>query len=163
MLKENETLDPDTEKKFGYLSLICNYKHEINYKVFKEQYVGEELFDFIEETKKCSDLFVPVITDEGLCYTFNILDRSQLLRDDVMQYKNFHKAPQLSNWTLDQGYPNTDQLITYPRRALFAGAIFALEAKLTTYEDDLDYVCGSSIQGYTKRIPKYVFQETQKL
>lgn len=31
----------------------------------------------------CSELFFPVITDEGVCYTFNLLGRDELLRDNV--------------------------------------------------------------------------------
>ncbi|XP_018572878.2 pickpocket protein 28-like [Anoplophora glabripennis] len=165
MLRENKTLEPDMEKKFGYLSLLCDRKNEINYADLKDQLAGNQLFDFIDEVspkfsdmiseckfmgveENCTELFFPIITDEGLCYTFNLLDRSQLLRDDVVIYKDYHKAPRLSNWTIQYGYGENDSLITYPRRALFSGAIFALEAKLKIYEQDLDFACGSSVQGY---------------
>ncbi|CAG9833086.1 unnamed protein product [Diabrotica balteata] len=63
------------------------------------------------------------------------------------QYKDFHRA-KLSNWTIENGYSLDDGAITYPRRALYAGAIFSLEGVLTVKDEDLDYSCGSSIQGF---------------
>lgn len=53
-----------------------------------------------------------------------------------------------TNWSLDTGYPITDDAMTYPRRALYSGALFALEGKLTTHDDDYDYLCGSISQGF---------------
>lgn len=31
----------------------------------------------------CSDIFTPLVTDEGICYTFNMLDRNELFREDM--------------------------------------------------------------------------------
>lgn len=42
--------------------------------------------------------------------------------------------------------------MTYPRRALYAGAIFSLEGILTVYDEELDYSCGSSVQGFKVKI-----------
>ncbi|KAG5867983.1 hypothetical protein JTB14_023134 [Gonioctena quinquepunctata] len=68
-----------------------------------------------------------------------------------VHFKDYHKAPK-SNWTTDGGYSQYDGTKTYPRRALFAGAIFALEGILTVYDEEMDYVCGSSIQGFKVQI-----------
>lgn len=51
-------------------------------------------------------------------------------------------------WSLEHGYPPEVGRNTYPRRALFAGTSYALEAKLKVHQDDFDYFCGSSLQGY---------------
>lgn len=37
------------EKKFGYLSLLCERKNGINYTSFKDQYTRNQVFDFIDE------------------------------------------------------------------------------------------------------------------
>ncbi|CAH1104796.1 unnamed protein product [Psylliodes chrysocephalus] len=163
-LKEkNLEINSEEENKFGLLSLLCQYNESMN---IETNFTGtsEEIQQFYEEVQpdffkiisdckfmaknvNCSDIFVPVFTDVGICYSFNLLDRNDIYRENVVQYKNFQSAPR-TNWSLENGYPITDGKNTYPRRALFSGVIFALEAKLTVYEEDLDYVCSSSIQGF---------------
>ena len=42
----------------------------------------------------CSELFTEVFTEEGFCYTFNMLDRKELFRTDVIDsyfYSLYHK------------------------------------------------------------------------
>lgn len=31
----------------------------------------------------CHDFFTPILTEEGLCYTFNMLDKTELLKNKV--------------------------------------------------------------------------------
>ncbi|KAJ8923406.1 hypothetical protein NQ315_001964 [Exocentrus adspersus] len=38
------------------------------------------------QNKSCNSLFFPILTEEGLCFTFNMLDRSQLLRNKVLVF-----------------------------------------------------------------------------
>lgn len=62
--------------------------------------IGSELFDFFREVQPkfyeditdckfmgekmdCQQIFKPIITDEGLCYVFNLFDRNDLFRDNV--------------------------------------------------------------------------------
>jgi Amiloride-sensitive sodium channel len=53
----------------------------------------------------CEDLFRKVITEEGVCYTFNGLDVYR--QDDESK----------SEWTLENGYANkTYRMDTYPRK-----------------------------------------------
>jgi amiloride-sensitive sodium channel len=86
------------ERKFGYLSFVCDKKPGLVYRSGK--YAGEDMLEFLESVQpnfyegasnckylgvryNCSELFVPILTDDGICYTFNIVDRTQLLSDIV--------------------------------------------------------------------------------
>ncbi|XP_072396599.1 pickpocket protein 28-like [Diabrotica undecimpunctata] len=165
--RKNESIDPENETKFGLLSLLCNYDENIN---IKSTFNGtsEDIIRFYEEVQpdffktisdcrfmgksfNCPDLFVPIFTEEGICYSFNMLDRHDIYREKVVHYKNFGSTFS-TNWSLEYGYPIGDQRLTYPFRALFAGVVFALEAKLTVNDSDLDYFCKSSIQGHKMEI-----------
>lgn len=76
-------------------------------------------------------------------------------------YKDFLRLNVSSNWTLIDGY-NTESQTTYPRRALFSGAKAGLTIDLVSYDDDLDYICGDSLQGYkVSRIQTKVLLHSQ--
>lgn len=38
---------------------------------------------FIGMHIECKTIMTPIITDEGVCYAFNVLDRKYIFRDDV--------------------------------------------------------------------------------
>lgn len=80
------------------MSFLCDKKFDIEYNSGK--FTDDEILEFFEEVQpkfledsfdckflgfnfNCSELFVPVLTDDGICYTFNIVDRTQLLSDIV--------------------------------------------------------------------------------
>ncbi|EFA00686.2 Pickpocket protein 28-like Protein [Tribolium castaneum] len=166
--RNNEPLTEEEERRFGYLSFICDTKPNIEYKAPK--FAGEEMLEFLDEAQpkflensfdcrfmgieyNCSELFVPIFTDDGICYTFNIVDRTQLLHDIVIHYKNFHKTKVAHDWTLEDGYVSSAGIDAYPRRALRAGVPFSLEIKMSVDVDDLDYTCGkTSVKGFKVQI-----------
>lgn len=49
---------------------------------------------FFGKLYNCSDIFFPVLTEEGICFSFNLLDRSQL----------FHKATSVPNFRSFQSF-----------------------------------------------------------
>ncbi|XP_056634912.1 pickpocket protein 28-like [Diorhabda sublineata] len=162
---KGESLTELEELKFGYVTLACRQDNNISFKsTLADRAAKEDIHTFLDSVQpdffktiskckymgyveNCSEIFTPIITDEGICYSFNILDRDQLFKDTVVHYKDFHKTKK-SNWSIVHGYSLNDEAITYPRRALYAGAIFSLEGVLTVKDEDLDYSCGSSIQGF---------------
>ncbi|KAJ8923402.1 hypothetical protein NQ315_001960 [Exocentrus adspersus] len=99
--------------------------------------------------ESCYDLFTPTLTEDGLCYTFNMLDRSEIFREKVAQYKDYMKHGRYSEgWTLEKGYPPDAPKDTFPRRAMSAGSTAGLFLVITAYKQDLDYVCRGPVQGF---------------
>ena len=53
--------------------------------------------------RKCSDIFRPIVTDEGMCCTFNTLPESVMYNNDVVD-KNQTEWEMWSHWDLELGY-----------------------------------------------------------
>lgn len=51
-------------------------------------------------------------------------------------------------WNLENGYPKTAKMDTFPRRALSAGYSAGLFLVLMAREPDLDYICKGPVQGF---------------
>ncbi|XP_063916764.1 pickpocket protein 28-like [Zophobas morio] len=163
----NEPLTEEEDRKLGYLSFLCSTNTNLNFNSGK--FTDEKMIDFFEEVQpkfyedsfdckylgrnyNCSDLFTPILTDVGICYTFNLMDRSQILSDLVTHHKNFHKTDASDDWTIEHGYKASAGLNTYPRRALYAGVPYGLDIKLKVHMDDLDSTCGALIKGFMVQI-----------
>jgi amiloride-sensitive sodium channel len=82
----------------SYISSLCSYHPELRFQI--NDFVGDDIFDFFEKVApkffenifecyymgisyNCSEIFAPIITDEGLCYSFNLLNREDILSDNV--------------------------------------------------------------------------------
>ncbi|RZC40060.1 ASC domain containing protein [Asbolus verrucosus] len=157
-------LTPLEAKQFEYMSLICKYQpNKLNYT--NNFTFSDEFYDIMNQVKpafvpwecmylgehtNCRSLFTPIITDEGVCYTFNMLNRSEIFRENVMQYKKYHWSWYKSNnWSVENGYTEDAGMSVYPRRALFAGAANGLSFNIITLDSHLDYACTkTSLQGY---------------
>ncbi|XP_056638388.1 pickpocket protein 28-like [Diorhabda sublineata] len=97
----------------------------------------------------CYNLFTPIITEEGLCFTFNMLDRSELFRENVYLHSDYMQHGKDSEgWTLEKGYPKSAKIETFPRRALSAGFSASLILVLKGHLPDLDYICKGAVQGF---------------
>lgn len=97
---------------------------------------------------KCSEKFHEVRTDEGVCYTFNMLDHKALLKDIVDDTLKYPKSDKKStNWSLQGGYSTNDADL-YPERALGSGFQAGLRVILVALKPDLDYNCKGPVQGF---------------
>lgn len=109
-------------------TLFCKWRNSVNY---------------------CTEFFSEIITEEGFCYTFNVLDASELFRDDILakdfEYLKHNKSS--TNWTLEDGYSTTDSE-TFPYRVLGPGAKAGLNVVLKLSDFDLDYMCRGPVQGF---------------
>ncbi|XP_055598387.1 pickpocket protein 28-like [Uranotaenia lowii] len=95
----------------------------------------------------CEDWFLRSMTEEGICFTFNGLDQSDLLRPQFLQNLNGWKAPS-TNWSRESGYPPSAGFEAFPFRALGAspqeGLVMVLASDI--FENDFD--CRSATKGF---------------
>ncbi|KAF5291424.1 hypothetical protein FQR65_LT01735 [Abscondita terminalis] len=171
-LKINDGVDENLEKikQFNYMSMICSSKLELftddeaagvvdpgiinffvevhpdfNYTVVNCSWTGINCDDSLDK------FFVPTITSEGVCYSFNMLDRDDIFTSDVSTdyFDTFfvkHQPP--AEWSLEEGYDEEAGLYAFPRRTLLSGSSGGLDLTFMTLESDLDYLCGDALQGY---------------
>ncbi|CAO1407458.1 unnamed protein product [Diamesa serratosioi] len=96
----------------------------------------------------CEKMFHKLLTDEGICWTFNMLDHSELFHnsiDKTLKYpRHGHKSP---NWTLQGGYSSYDAEI-YPHRVLGSGITVGLNIELRVKSSNIDYACNGPVQGF---------------
>ncbi|KAF5280821.1 hypothetical protein FQR65_LT14928 [Abscondita terminalis] len=169
IMKKNGQKFSDVQKKyFNYLLQICSTT-DLSYKG-DDEYVSEDFYNFLFEaqprfsdmideclwsglncTSQAKSTFTPLITSDGLCFSFNLLDRSDLFTEDVAlnYYKQFNIPHQmLSNWKLDEGYNVNYSENDMPRRTGLAGISGGLQITLFANSSNFDYSCGDAIQGY---------------
>ncbi|XP_058456439.1 pickpocket protein 28-like [Malaya genurostris] len=141
--------------EFGFNGLLFNETYDNDCaKILKSISIPQEqLFVYCEWHQlniNCTEDFTLVLTDVGYCYSYNLLASGDILREDQLHPDSEYIAETRSsyNWTLDNGYrPRTD-INTYPRRALGAGIKAGVFALLSVNEDDMDYLCSNSFQGF---------------
>lgn len=98
--------------------------------------------------------FTEVITDEGLCFSFNILQHRDIFHENI-DFHNFDNQSDIQNitndWNLDDGYKIIDNLSlhnSYPKRVCNVGRSSGLEITFHLNTSDLDYVCQGFDQGF---------------
>ncbi|KAJ8916815.1 hypothetical protein NQ315_005822 [Exocentrus adspersus] len=166
----NDTaLDEREQKLYNYMSLICN-PPEFIFPISDNSASGEDTFDedffkelhnisyinpflscsYMGNNRDCSHSFKPIITDEGICFTFNMLDRSEIYKDNTVQFRDYLTMDDLTyeNWSMSNGYSPNSGVYPYPRRALLAGAKNSLNVHLLTQKSDIDHTCKHSLQGF---------------
>lgn len=96
----------------------------------------------------CENLFHKILTDEGVCWTFNMMDHSELFNEQVDQSLKFPKhGHKSSNWTLQGGYTSYAAEI-YPHRVIGSGITAGLNLELRVKSSDIDYACKGPVQGF---------------
>ncbi|XP_022916751.1 pickpocket protein 28-like [Onthophagus taurus] len=103
-----------------------------------------------DRNETCDTLFYKMLSEEGICYTFNMLNRDAIYTNEVFHNKDFldhNREP--TDWTLESGYTSLeDDEETYPFRVVTAGAKAGITILLKANENDLDYVCRGPVQGF---------------
>lgn len=96
----------------------------------------------------CENLFHKILTDEGVCWTFNMLDHSELFNEQLDQSLKFPKHGHKSaNWTLQGGYTSYAAEI-YPHRVIGSGITAGFNLELRVKSSDIDYACKGPVQGF---------------
>nr|XP_008193548.2 PREDICTED: pickpocket protein 28 [Tribolium castaneum] len=145
---------------FNYINLLCDKNFIINNgeKILDDDFyhhihkLAPEIVmecDFMGVTYDCKNILTPVITDQGICYSFNILDRGLIFTDHVVQHDDFYEVLNDSkHFNTDSGYAPESGIDTYPQRALMSGALNSLDVYLKTNSNDTDYICSNFMQGF---------------
>lgn len=97
--------------------------------------------------RNCSELFHEVLTDEGICFSFNYLNASELYNEERLN-KDFHvtrhnKHSQYWNGSFTVNITEDD---IYPRRVLTGSE--GLRFEMVLPEFDIDYVCSGPVQSF---------------
>ncbi|VEN48136.1 unnamed protein product, partial [Callosobruchus maculatus] len=105
--------------------------------------------EYLDQRQVCKDYFTPILTEEGVCYSFNILDKADMFRDNVeFILPSYHSATPVKHWDVEKGY-TAFEIDAYPRRALRVGQKHALSVMLKTKKEDAEYDrCANYESGY---------------
>ncbi|XP_052756948.1 pickpocket protein 28-like isoform X2 [Galleria mellonella] len=143
----DDHLAPPQGRKFGFGNETVTNIKEVSPNI-TDAFFGCKWKDIPKET--CSDLFSPILTEEGLCYTFNNLGANELFR-----MENIHKDYQYlehqnvaESWSLEDGYAPMTPIETYPHRGSGYGAKAGLTFLMKTKQIDLDFLCRGPVQGF---------------
>lgn len=97
----------------------------------------------------CRLLFKETLTDEGICFTFNLLNASEIYREEMLA-KNFTTllTHEMSSafWSPDNNAEYTNEDLIYPRRVLSASEGLVINLRLFT--NDTDFLCGGPVQSF---------------
>ncbi|XP_055920744.1 pickpocket protein 28 [Eupeodes corollae] len=140
---------------------------EINLPHFEETKYDERLDEIVPRFEKsfpyckwmahfgdCKEVFFKTYTEEGICYTFNGLNASELYREDTYQHQHFlsqeamHRRKYSTEWSLQGGYYYNTSMETFPARVLGAGSRAGLMVSLQSFEQDFDYICRGALEGF---------------
>ncbi|XP_031352499.1 pickpocket protein 28-like [Photinus pyralis] len=156
--------------EYNYMSMVCPSQLDLFVDNETAQYINREIINFLIEVhptvnysvvncswmgRNCDDklmqYFVPTVTSEGVCFSFNMLDKDEIftshMTEDYSDRKFSERQPN-SEWTLEEGYLDDATLKAFPRRTLIVGPNGGLDLTFMTLQSDLDYLCGDALQGY---------------
>ncbi|KAK9883364.1 hypothetical protein WA026_001537 [Henosepilachna vigintioctopunctata] len=153
---------------FDFMSLLCRPdNHVASFDSFQKMNETEKGFDpnilmlndyaeFLDECKsvtldnayckwmgkvvECKKILTPILTDEGMCYSFNMFDVRDIY-SDVNKMEYYDESRRNPDWDPDSGYPEGKLDDVYPRRAFMNGAKNALEVVILTKKSDVYYSC----------------------
>lgn len=102
--------------------------------------------------RNCTDLFDEVLTDDGICFSFNLQNASELYKEDLMNehyHLTRHNKP--SYYWNNTFPPNTtaktiNESDIYPRRVLTGSE--GLRFQLLLPQNDIDYKCSGPVQSF---------------
>ncbi|KFB46467.1 AGAP011103-PA-like protein [Anopheles sinensis] len=108
----------------------------------------------------CKRFWARKVTENGICYSFNMLSSAELYTVD-QEFREQEVNPNMgglykyhasnirsTGWTMENGYTDTEDLLAYPRRTASAGFKGGVIMLVKTHEQNREYVCSGSLQGY---------------
>ncbi|KAJ3655392.1 hypothetical protein Zmor_014524 [Zophobas morio] len=160
----NARLNSTEMRNFYYISLLCNSFEQnafFTYVYNTAFQVENDFSDIINELRPdeliscsfmgddCMDHLYIVLTDQGICYSFNIVDQEDMFRSDVIYYKPYRNlTAKPVSYNSDTGYAKDAGINAYPKRALLSGADDSLNIELAHERYTTDLLCNKNNQGY---------------
>ncbi|KAJ8916854.1 hypothetical protein NQ315_005861 [Exocentrus adspersus] len=154
----NESFHGESERMYNIASTICDFyatedsnnntRYEDVYEFLNRSMTSNFQYCSYTAGIDCAGSFTPILTEEGVCYSFNILDKKLIFRDNVYTLPGFHKTRDTLDWDNEEGYSQSKQLLTYPLRAMRPGSKNGLFVVLQTKRSDIEYDCSSDESGY---------------
>ncbi|XP_058456325.1 pickpocket protein 28-like [Malaya genurostris] len=97
----------------------------------------------------CTGLFQRVLTEDGVCFSFNPISAKELFREDRLhrQYSYSEAFIPIQNWDPEIGYGSIDAEVEYPRRSFLDDKKIDLVINLRLNQNDFDYGCRTE-QGF---------------
>ncbi|XP_045476430.1 pickpocket protein 28-like isoform X2 [Harmonia axyridis] len=96
---------------------------------------------------ECEKILTPILTDEGLCYSFKMFDVRDIYSDvnEMIYYREGVRNP---DWSPDKGFRKDKVKNTFPRRVFLNGVKNALVVVFYTKKSEVYYSCRDfSLQG----------------
>jgi acid-sensing ion channel, other len=116
-----------------------------DYEIFSKCHLGTE------KNVDCRKIFQKTITDEGICYSFNMLDHKDLLTDKIDDSLRYPIVDKKSSWFLSKDYEKGD-IDAYPRRAIGYGIKDGIYVRLRMNISDFNPGCKRSTRGFRVKI-----------
>lgn len=158
-IDNNETLSNDETEAFEALNQICKFKRDINYINRTTRNYADKLreinINFLDrclvtnagtDTTTCHVKLKEVLTDEGICYSMNMLDYRDIYSSRIVKTLRYPKHDLRSNWTVF-GYESNDPFL-YPGRVLGSGRRAGITFFLSLNKSDIDNSCKGGVNGF---------------
>lgn len=98
----------------------------------------------------CSGNFKEIVTEEGVCFTFNSLHPLDIVKKTThsSSYEKYTESQSNLHFHVEKSYLSDSVIKTYPHRALGTGIRTGLIIVLQQYNVDTDYLCKGPVQGF---------------
>ncbi|XP_053685966.1 pickpocket protein 28-like [Sabethes cyaneus] len=133
-----------------------NYSSPANARIVRMMHeIAPQLSDICEsitwdlDKMNCTGMFQKILTEDGICYSFNPISAKEMFRDDRLhrRYSHSEASIPIQNWIPEVGYGSVDAEMEYPRRSFLDDKKIDLVINLRLDQNDYDYNCRTE-QGF---------------
>ncbi|KAL3273919.1 hypothetical protein HHI36_015345 [Cryptolaemus montrouzieri] len=166
-MKQNKPISLTESQTFDYMMPLCQLSnHESKLREQEEEtsrdvFQGSDSLDdyavFLSRCKAvdlrrhaycqwmgndvdCQEILTPILTDEGMCYSFNMIDVRDIYTD-INQMRYYREGRRNPDWSPGRGFNQEKIEDNFPRRAFLNGAKNSLIIALLTNKTDIYYSC----------------------